>query len=182
MFGALCIKKRYYQYTIAFLSLLILWQVFSIVDVTQKKNEMCLVVYQVNKATAFDLKNKTQLRFSSTLDQRNYNFHIRNHHTTYNYTDAISFNYNYLKSGNFSFLQVRTSQELALINYLKPRIVLFSRNVEITPEFQWTYKPAKIIADGSNKFYLIKSIKAIANAHEMPFYSTKENGFIKLHL
>lgn len=180
--GALCIKQRSYYFATAFLAIVILWQILSVMGVSYKKNEMCLAVYQSNKGAAFDMKNKTQLRFASTLEQHDYDFHVRNHHITYNYSNELSFSYNYIKSGNFSFLQVKKAKDLTLLNYLKPSVVLFSQDVELSSEFIWTYKPMKVIADGSNKFFVIKNIKAICDKYEIPFHSTKENGFIKLHL
>lgn len=176
------VKFKTYFLLKAALIVVLCWQIFSLINVYSKKASSFVGIYQVNKFFVVDCKNAEKLMCSSNVDSSSYNYHVKTHQITYNYPILFNHTFSYIKSENISFLQVKSEEEFALIDFLKPHVILFSCNPEIDNYFTISYKPKKIIADGSNSYLFVKKLKKVSEMLGIPFSSTKESGFIKLNL
>lgn len=178
---ALFMKERQYIYVSGAAILLILWQMVSLFEVTDKKSGSHLGIYHINKQSAIDLKNAGTLYFNSGVNDNNYNYHIKPNHTFYNYPEMDSLKFDFVNSRNISLLKVSSPDQQQLIPFLQPDYLLVSNNTELDE----AYFPGAIklvIADGSNKYKNIKKLKALCDKFAVPFHSTAEKGYIELNL
>jgi competence protein ComEC len=178
----LFIKQRAYVYMAGAAVLLILWQVTSLFEVIDKKSSSHLSIYHVNKQTAIDLKNTEHVYFGTTTTASNYNYHIKNNHTFYNYPTINSFNFDYVKTKSWSLLKLNSQKLNALVSFLKPDYLLISNNSEIDESCFSNPHLKLVIADGSNKYWNIKKLRLLCDKFAVPFYSTAEKGYLQLDL
>ena len=179
---SLFIKYKSYVLLRTSLILVLCWQCISLIASYERKNESFIGVYHVNKSQVIECKNANQTISFAKIDKSNYDYHVRNNNITYNYPTSFSFDFDYVLSEKISFLHVKSGREMGLINLLKPEIILFSFNPPVNKDFSFSYKPTKVIVDGSNKYSFLKDLKDLTQNAEIPCYSTRENGFIKLNL
>lgn len=179
---ALFVKSNSYRYVSAAVSLLILWQVFSITEVISKRSASHIAVYHVKKQSAVDLKNSDQLYFSDETSANNYNYHIKNNHTYINCSDKQELAFDYVATANEKFLSVGSDKEGVLIKFLKPDHILMRNNAELPEEALKYVKPKLIVADGSNNYSVIKKLKALCGKFAIPFHSTANDGYLQIGL
>jgi hypothetical protein len=180
--SSLFIKHKRYILLRTSLMLILCWQCYSLIVSYESKRESFIGIYHVNKSHILECKNANQTVCSCNIDRNNYDYHVRNNNITYNYPSNFSYGFDYILSEQTSFLHVKSEKEIVLIDLLKPEIILFSCNPPLHKDFSFSYKPAKLIVDGSNKANFIRELKVLSQKSEIPFYSTRENGFIKLNL
>ncbi len=176
------IKQRTYVYVAGATVLLIVWQLSSLVEVIDKKSTSHLSIYQVNKQSAVDLKNNEHVYFSANTSPSNYNYHIKNNHTFYNYPAIDSLNFDFVKTKRFSFLKLSTPNQKALISFLKPDYLMISDYLEVDESYFSVSNLKLVIADGSNKYWNIKKLRSLCDKFAVPFYSTAEKGYLQLDL
>lgn len=175
------IKHRTYVYLAGAAVIMILWQLISLFEITDKKPDSHLAIYHVSKRSVTEIKNSTQLHFNSSLGESDYNYHVKPNHTFYNYSDMNNMRFDYVKSMNLSLLKLSSVNQQVLIPVLKPDYILVSENNTLAEEF--FPKSAKlVIADGSNNYKHIKELKALCDKFAIPFYSTAESGYLQLGL
>ncbi|MBK7667260.1 MAG: ComEC family competence protein [Sphingobacteriaceae bacterium] len=155
----LFMKQRTYVYVAGAAVLLILWQVTSLFEVIEKKSSSHLSIYHVNKQTAIDLKNTEQVYFNANTSSSNYNYHIKNNHTFYNYPTIDSLNFDYVKTKSWSLLKFNSLKQKALISFLKPDYLMISKNTEVDESCFSNPHLKLVIADGSNKYWNIKKLR-----------------------
>jgi competence protein ComEC len=179
---ALFIKHRSYVHAIAAFSFLILWQLSSIIEVSVKRNDAHIAVYQVRKQSVVDLKNSAELYFRNEASSNNYNYHIRNNHTYLNCEDQGALSFDYVVSSKAKFLSLSTSGQQWLLKFLKPDHILVKHNLELSEDLLKDVKPKLIIADGSNNYSGIKKLKALCDKFAIPFHSTAKDGYLQIEL
>ena len=160
--------------------MLICWQGVSLFEVATKKTLCHIGIYHINKQTAIDLKNKTQLIFTDSTSLSNYNYHIKNNHAFYNYPQTNRVNYDYVKSKNVSLLKVSASNHQYLIKFLKPDYLLITNNTELCENYLKASKIKLLIADGSNNYKVIKELRLLCDKFGIPFYSTSDKGYLQI--
>ncbi len=175
------IKKRTYVYLSGTAVLIIVWQFISLVEVVDKKSASHLGIYHINKQSALDLKNGTNLFSDSNLSTSNYNYHVKPNHTFLNYPDIYSLNYDYVKSGNTSFLKLSSENQSPLIGFLKPGYLLVTNNSEINESY-FCRDIKMVVADGSNSYSAIRKLKSLCDKFSVPFHSTYEKGYCQIGL
>ena len=180
--AALFMKQRTYVCVAGATVLLILWQLTSLFEIVEKKSESHLSIYQINKQSAIDVKNKEQVFFNSTTNTSNYNYHIKNNHTFYNYPAIDSLNFDFVKGKQWSFLKLSSQNQKALISFLKPDYLLVSNNLEVDESYFVIRNLKLVIADGSNKYQNIKKLRSLCDKFAIPFHSTAERGYLQLDL
>lgn len=178
----LFMKQRTYVYVAGAAVLLILWQVTSLFEVIEKKSSSHLSIYHVNKQTAIDLKNTEQVYFNANTSSSNYNYHIKNNHTFYNYPTIDSLNFDYVKTKSWSLLKFNSLKQKALISFLKPDYLMISKNTEVDESCFSNPHLKLVIADGSNKYWNIKKLRGLCDKFAVPFHSTAEKGYLQLDL
>lgn len=178
---SLFLKEKRYVYAAGAATLLILWQLVSLFEIIEKKNNAHLSIYHVNKQTSVDVKNANHLYFNSLLSNSDYNYHVKPNHTFYNYPDTDSLNFGMVFSPKLKFLKLDSNEQNGLIGFLKPDYLLVTGNVELT-ETPVLKTIKLVIADGSNKYQNIKKLKALCDKFAVPFHSTSEKGYIQLDL
>ncbi len=179
--AALFMKQRTYIYVAGAAVLLIFWQLTSLFEVTEKKSSSHLSIYHINKQSAMDLKNTNSVCFNSNLTYSNYNYHVKANHTSYNYANVDSLNFDFVKSTNNSLLKLSSINQQNLIQFLKPNYLLISNNVDLD-EAQFPANLKLVIADGSNNYKNIKKLRLLCDKFAVPFHSTAEKGYIQLNL
>lgn len=181
LFVSVFIKKRNFTYAAGMLSVIILWQLISLFEVADKKSDRHLSIYHVSKQSVIDLKNETSLIFNHNLTESNYNYHVKNNHTFYNYPSKSDMNFDYVKSEYGSVFRMRSENQNALIGFLKPQYLIITNNTE--PDLSLLSKNLKLlIADGSNSYSNIKKLRQLCDKFAVPFHSTAEKGYLELNL
>lgn len=178
---AIFMKQRTYLYISGAAILLILWQLFSLFEVMEKKSSSHLSVYHLNKQTAVDLKNTTKVYFNSEVNASNYSFHIKPNHVCYNYPYLDSLKFDFINSANNSILKISSVNQQPLIGLLKPNYLLVTNNTKLE-ETYFSKTIQLVIADGSNNYWNIKKLKALCDKFAVPFHSTADKGYIQLDL
>lgn len=181
LFVSVFIKKRNFTLGAGILSVIILWQLFSLFEVVDKKSGRHLSIYHISKQSVVDIKNKMDLILSSNLTESNYNYHVKNNHTFYNYPCKNELNFDYVKSEYISVFRMRNENQNALIGFLKPQYLIVTNNSE--PDLSLLGKNLKLlIADGSNSYSNIKKLRQLCDKFAVPFHSTAEKGYLELNL
>ena len=178
----LFLKRKSYTFGFAFLALLIFWQFGSLLEVINKKSTENINIYHLNKKSAFDIKNKTRLFYISNCTENDFNFHIKSNHTSYNYPQKYFLNIDFVQANNLSFFHYKNKLHTNLINFLKPDVLLISNETILDTLVLKNSNLKTIIADGSNSYKQIKNLKKMADKFGVPFYSTKEKGFLSIDL
>lgn len=178
----LFIKQRTYAYVAGATVLLLVWQISSLIEVIEKKSTSHLSIYHINKESAIDLKNTKFVYFNSNTSASNYNYHIKNNHTFYNYPAIDSLNFDFLKTKRFSLLKLSSPNQKTLVSFLKPQYLLISNNLEIDESYLSAQEVKLLIADGSNKYSNIKKLRSLCDKFAVPFYSTAEKGYMQFDL
>lgn len=176
------LKQKKFSLVLSALLLILFWQIFNIITVTTAKNEVSCTIYHVNKKYAMDLKNADCLFFTSKLNEKDYNFHIRNNHSGYNYPFFYDCQIGYIKSNGFSLLMIQKTSMISLVNLLRPSVVVFTNNTFPQEEMKFAYKPKMVIADGACDYKCLKKISLLCKKNDLNFYSTREFGFLKVSL
>jgi competence protein ComEC len=180
--AALFIKHRSYAFVTAASLLFILWQTVSLFEVTAKKSLTHIGIYQVNKQTAIDLKNAEQVLFCKDLKVNDYNFHVKNNHSFYNYPQIDDLNYDYVRSKNISLLRISEPDHQSLIEFLKPDYLLITNNVDLNETSIKESGVKLLIADGSNNYKVIKKLRLLCDKFDIAFYSTAEKGYLQINI
>jgi competence protein ComEC len=178
---AVFIRQRGYVCIAGAAILLIVWQLSSLFEITEKKSASHVGIYHVNKQMAADIKNANSIHFNSDLSNSNYNYHVKPNHTVYNYPDIDSLKFDFIKSGKNSFFKLTSEKQQALIHFLEPDYILVSNNADL-PEACLTKNIKLIIADGSNNYKNIKELRTLCDKFAVPFYATAEKGYIQINL
>ncbi len=179
--AALFIKHRSYAFITTATILLISWQTVSLFEVSAEKSLAHIGIYQVNKQTAIDLKNKQELFFCENLKTSDYNFHVKNNHSFYNYPKIYDLNYDYVKSKNMSLLKISDPAQQNLIRFLKPDYLLMTNNIELDEIYFADSGIKLLIADGSNNYKVIKKMRTLCDKFGIAFYSTAEKGYLQIN-
>lgn len=178
----LLIKHRRFHLALGALSLIIIWQTFSLLEVINKKQSVKVSVYHINKASVVEFKNNNKLLLDSICSKSDYEFHVKNNITSYNYSNEISSRFNFVSVKALRFLIINSDEDLKLIAPLKPNYVLIRNNV-IPGEGILKYSGiSQLIADGSSNYKTIKQLKQSCSKMNISFYATRENGFLELPL
>jgi competence protein ComEC len=179
---ALFIKSNSYTHAAAAFSLLIIWQIFSLIEAGSKKASSHIAVYQIKKQSAIDLKNNSSLLFLNGLSRDNYNYHVNYNHAFLNYPEINVMKMQFMVYGNSKFLCIDDPAHSLLIKHLKPDHIVVRNNLELPEEILKDVKPKLIIADGSNNYPVLKKLKALCDKFAIPFYSTAKSGYIQIEL
>ncbi len=171
------IKKRSFQYAVGFCFLLLVWQCLSLIDSWQKKSDLSFNVYAVNKQNAFELKNRNTILYSSSSSQRDYDYHIKPHHSTFNYSDHFESGASFFKIGNTSLFHLSDPSQTKLASFLSPQYLMVSQNTDITEIPPGT---KLLIADASNSRKHLEHLKELCAKFAVEFYSIKEKGFLSI--
>jgi competence protein ComEC len=176
------LHKRSFQIAVASLFVLIAWQINGIADSWQSKNASGFTVYQINKENTFTVKNRAEALMDS-VDRKKYNFHVRPH--------IVSFNYTVLQVKGFNSISAR-SEEILLFgkknfwpeaDYARVSVIVISNNFRLTETDLGRFiSLKKIVGDGSNNRYIIDRLREICNKFGIEFYSTKEQGALIIPL
>lgn len=173
------LTRRSYPAGFALALIILFWQFNSILECFSKKSSSQITIYQINKGSAVDIKNKTTLFYDSSISENDHNFHVKPNHTSYNYPQMISSNIDFVKGEKTSFFYYKNSSHRPLIDFLKPDVILVSNDAELQEPLT---NIKTLIADGSNSYKQIKKLKRLCDKFAVPFYSTKEKGYISLNL
>lgn len=176
------INYRTYVYAVTLMITVIIWLLFSVLETYSVKSKNGLLVYQCNKQTAIDLKNKQVLFQYANVNQQAYDFHIKNNIASYNYADKFDVNYNFIDYNNNKVLIVKQGRDLSLIRYLQPDYLIITNNFVPDENDIINTKVRQVICDGSNSFKTLKLLKKLCNELKISVYSTKEKGFLELPL
>jgi competence protein ComEC len=177
----LFMKQRIYIYLAGAAVLLILWQLSSLSEISEKRSASHIGIYHVNKQMAVDIKNANVVRFSSTLSGSNYNYHIKPNHTFYNYPSIDSLKFDLVRWGNTTLFKLNSSDQQILLPIVKPDYLLVSNNSSLAEAFL-PGKIKMIVADGTNNYKNVKELRMLCDKFAIPFYSTAEKGYIQFNL
>lgn len=173
--------KKFSQ-VLFFLILCASWLILSINEIYNKKIKSDLIVYQCNKETAIDIKNKTYLYSTSNVKQRSYDFHIKNHQAYLNYPDYFPLQVNYIATSDKKILIVKRETDLNLCQYLLPDYLIITNNIIPDLNHLKPLKLKQLVCDGSNTYKSTKTIKKMCQDLRISFYPTKEYGYLELPL
>lgn len=176
------IKYRRFHLVLGTLSLVISWQTFNLLEVLDKKQSVKVAVYHINKTSCVELKNKNKLLLDSTCSISEFEFHIKNNLTNYNYSNEITCRFNYVMLDTSRFLIVNSERDVSLVGTLNPNYVLIRNNVVLKPELLKKSGINKVIADGSCAYKTVKLLKQYCEQANISFHATRENGFLELPL
>jgi competence protein ComEC len=179
---SMTIRYRSYRFFASSLCVIIVWQFISVIESYSDKSSSVIGIYHTNKHTAFEIKNRNFLSLNTDENEKGYDFHLKPNLTSYNYADLYSASVDYFKSEKTSFFHLRKKHQVALVKFLSPEYILISQQPDLSPEFLEHIRPKLLIADGSNSYAYLKNLKEKCARLEIPFYSTKENGYLQLDL
>lgn len=175
------LREKKYVYAAGAATLMIIWQLISLFEVIEKKNDAHISVYHISRQTFVDVKNTNVLYFNPGLDASNYNYHIRPNHTVYNYPVLDSLKFDLVISGDAKFLKIGSEDQNALVGFMKPDYLLVTDNAELN-ESSLLKSIKLVVADGSNKYQNIKKLKTLCDKFAVPFHSTAEKGYVQFDL
>lgn len=180
--SAMLIRFRKFSHMINTLLLIIGWITCSTIDAYTNKIKSGVIIYQCNKETAIDIKNKTELIKDYNVSEKSYDFHIKNHHSYFNYPNHIPLHVNYIVANSNKILIVKRKADLNLCQHLLPNYLILTNNV--IPNIVHLKQPKlkQVICDGSNTYKSIKAIKKLCTDLRISFYPTKEYGYLELPL
>lgn len=176
------IKYRRFHLVLGTLSLVIIWQTFNLLEVLDKKQHVKVAVYHINKASCIEFKNRNKLLLDSTCSISDYEFHVKNNLTNYNYPYKLNCSFNYVSVDSLRLLIVSSDEDVSLISILNPNFLLLRNNVMVDSELLKKSEINKVIADGSCAYKTIRILKQSCQQANISFHVTRENGFLELPL
>jgi competence protein ComEC len=181
-FFSFAIKFRSYRFLAGSLLMIIAWQCLSIFESFSDKSRSVIGIYHASKQSVVEIKNGTSLELKMKNNEKAYDFHVKPNHSSYNYFDLSSSSPDYVRSEKISFFHLTKPDHQALVKFLLPDVVLISEEPDIDPGLLAKVRPKLLIADGANGYGYLKKLKETCSKLEIPFYSTKENGYLQLDL
>jgi competence protein ComEC len=180
VFVSVLVSSRSYRVFAGALYLLIGWQLTSILEAYSEKSRACIGIYHVGKHAVIDVKNTTTVLMRSDDDEKGYDFHVKPNHTSYNYANISSTNLDFVKTDGVSLFILKNESENKLAKLLKPAYLLVNNDTFIEEGVLESITPKLLIADGSNSYKYLKHLREMCDKCGIPFYSTKENGYLQL--
>lgn len=174
----LSIAFQYRSYAQVLQSILILlsWQVFSLADSFQAKNESLLSVYNVKKKQAVSVKNKKSLCLNN-VEAAVFNFNVKPHVNSFNYATIDSKQFNFVVSKNQSILFLSRPGFWPDIKFSSVTTLILSNNFKLKKEDLQAFKNLKtLVSDGSNNNYVAAKTEELSRNFGISFYNTKQRG------
>ncbi|PBQ34177.1 hypothetical protein CNR22_21190 [Sphingobacteriaceae bacterium] len=173
---SLAFHYRAYRHVLQGLLLLITWQIFSIIDSYQTKNESLLTVYNVKKKRAVSVKNKTCFSLNET-DIPTFNFNIKPHFNSFNYANLDTKPFNFVLTKNQSILFLDKAGFWPEIKYPSITTLVLSNNFKLLAKDLRLFKNLKVlVSDGSNNNYVAAKTEELSRNFGLSFYNTKQRG------
>lgn len=173
---SIAFQYRSYQQALQSVILIIAWQLFSLGDSFQAKNESLLCVYNIKKKYAVAVKNKNSVTMSE-LDIPVFNFNVKPHLNSFNYAALASNPYNFVMAKNQSILFLNKVGFWPDMRYDCVTVLVISNNFKLVKKDLQVFKNLKVlVADGSNNNHVTAKTEELSRNFGISFYNTKQRG------
>jgi competence protein ComEC len=167
--------------TVASLCFLIIsWQLINLFSVHLTKSVNLITVYQITNQSTILVKSGNSVNYNQ-IDTNKFNYHIKPHLITFNYSKTIVKPFNYIKTNNEQIVVLSQKNKIPIADYNKITILILQNNFRLNENYLNKFKNTKqVIIDGSINFYNSLHIEKLCRKFDISLYSTKANGaFLK---
>lgn len=171
--------KRYS--TVVFIGFIIIsWQLVNLFEVHYSKSKSLFTVYHLPNYSTSMVKNTNSILYNQ-LDSLSFDFHIKPHLISFNYSRVLTQPFNLIKSKGHSFLVLSNNGKLPLTEYKKVNKLILQNNYLLTEEHLKLFSNLnELVIDGSIKYANAMRIEKLCRKFDIKLYSTRTKGaFIK---
>lgn len=156
---------------------LIVWFAASVFTNYMQLKEKELVVFSVKHKSAYLLRvGHSIYAHTDSLSEKEYNRYVKPYLLNYSGLSVTNDHSNLLKCDQKTVLNVRSAFNT---DGIEPDYLIVSNNSPVSLLFGKQIKPL-VIADCSNSYTFVKKLKKQCAELEIPFYSIKESGALKI--
>jgi competence protein ComEC len=168
--------SRSYKYLSLTLCLVICWQINGLIASYHAKNSSLFAVYQLKKASAYGIKNKTNVRIDS-IQANNLNYHVKPHLVSFNYPLIQMASFNSVKRGASRILILNKQNHWPLCDLKKVTMLVLSNGFKLKPKDLDKLPGLRtVVVDGTNNKYNKAEIANLCARFGLEFYSTSVSG------
>lgn len=174
------LKSKKYSFLICLSFLIISWQLINLFTVYFSKSSNLITVYQIPNQSTLLVKSGNLVNYNQ-IDTSSFNYHLKSHLTTFNYSKTIIKPYNYIKTKNEQIIVLAQKNKIPIVNYNKITTLILQNNFMLNEQNLSKFKNIKqVIIDGSINYYNSLQIEKLCRKFDISLYSTKTQGaFIK---
>lgn len=182
IFISIAFQYRDYRQVVLSLIVLITWQLFSILDSYNSKNQSLLTVYNVKNHTVVSVKNKLNAGITKVSNSV-YNFNVKPHFTSFNNPEIDSLEFNFLKTKEQTILFLSDPGSWPEADLSRVTTLVLANNFKISKEQMQKFKSLKtLVMDASNNNYSAARAEELSRNFGISFYNTKHKGAYLLAL
>ena len=171
------VATKSYKTVMLWFTCLIVWFSVSVFTNYKQLKEKELVVFSIKHKCAYLLRvGHTVYTHTDSLSEKEYNRYVKPYLLNYSGLTVMNDHSNLLKCNLKSVLNVQGSVNTSSI---EPDYLIVSNNSPVSLTFGKQIKPL-VIADCSNSYTFVKKLKKQCAEREIPFYSIKERGALKI--
>lgn len=179
---AAAVQYKSYKLLVMSLFALITWQITALIMSCVIKNRSLLSVYNIKNNSAVSVKNTTTT-YLSYQNAEAYNFHVKPHINSFNYTDVQLKKFNVVKTGSHTVVFFNTPGFLPELDYGSVTTLVLAGNYKLTSHDLSRFKKIKtLVSDGSNNDYTAGWTEKLCRNFGLDFYNTKYKGAYLLTL
>ena len=174
------VYSKQYKTVVLFLTLCASWLITGMCFSYRQTQEKELVVFSIKHKPAFLYRSGTNIYTSlDSLTNKEKERYIKPYLLSLHQTEFRKLTGNIIQHHNFSLTHM-SGQNLVSADCCSDYIII-SNNTKINPMDLHKNKPL-VIADCSNSYTFVKQLKQQCALADVPFYSVKENGALRISL
>lgn len=174
------IKNKKFITVVCLSFLIISWQLINLFSVHFSKSLNLITVYQIPNQSTLLVKVGNNVSYNQ-IDTNKFNYHIKPHLTTFNYSKTTIKPFNYVKTNKDQIVVLSQKNKIPIVDYNKITILILQNNFMLNEQNLNKFKNIKqVIIDGSVNFYNSLQIEKLCRKFDISLYSTKTQGaFLK---
>lgn len=161
---------------------LICWQITSLVFSYYDNNNNLFAVYHIKGKTSMLVKNKT-ISYLTPTETSDYNYHIKSHIISFNYSALKQLDFNYVKFNNLTLLHLNKPGYWPSSDIKEVNTIVISNNYDLRVSHISNFRSLNVlIVDGSNNSRTLNKIAELGRKFGIAVYNTKLSGAYLLSL